>query len=247
MQGPEKREKIRRGAGKGDKGEKMNYPMHKILFLLLVFIFAYGLGLLPLVFYLKFLLTLDLNNIIHLFSFPFLLVFGFVIFVLGEIISTGLIASMFKYKEGVFELNLDDPNMFRWLVFQTIYYPMGYFLYSLTIEPLKAVHLALCGAKIGKNVNMGSFIADPCLFEVGDNSLLGGFGEVLSHVGEKGKMVIKRVKIGKNCLVGEFALIMPGVVMEDGSILGANGLATKNMVLKKGKMYGGTPAKVIKK
>lgn len=226
----------------------MNYPIHKILFLVLLFIFAYGIGLFPVVVYAKFVFDiLNLNNIIHLMASPFLIVVGFIIFVIGETISTGMIARIFQYEEGEFELNLDDNNMFKWLIYQMIYYPWGYFLYSLTIEPIKAIHLSLAGAKIGKNVNMGGFVADPCLFEIGDNSLIGGFCEILSHIGEKNKMIIKKVKIGKNCLIGEFSLIMPGVKMQDNSILGANSLAPKNKILKKNKVYGGTPAKVIKK
>jgi acetyltransferase-like isoleucine patch superfamily enzyme len=182
-----------------------------------------------------------------LLSLPFLLILGFIIFVLGEVFSTGLIARIFRYKEGNFKLNMDDPNTFKWLVYQTIYYPFGYFLYSLTVEPLKALHLRLCGAKIGNEVNVGGFIADPCLFEVGGNTTIGGFCEILGHSAERGKFIVKKVKIDKNCLVGEFSLILPGVRMEDGSILCANSLANKNKVLRGGKVYVGTPARLIKK
>lgn len=225
----------------------MKRPIHKTLLLLILFIFTYGIGLFPLIFFLKFLFTLNLNNLIHLLSLPFLLILGFIIFVLGEVFSTGLIARIFRYKEGNFKLDMDDSGLFKWLAYQTIYYPLGYFLYSLTVEPLKALHLRLCGAKIGKYVNMGGFIADPCLFEVEDNTTIGGFCEILSHSAERGRLIVKKVKIGKNCLVGEFSLILPGVRMEDGSILCANSLANKNKVLREGKVYVGTPARLIKK
>jgi len=227
----------------------MRYSLWKLLALFLLFIFTYSLGLIPLVFYIKFILSfLDLNDLVHLLSIPFLMVLGFVVFVLGEIFSTGGMIRLLrlKYEEGVYELSLDDPRMFKWLAYQVIYYPFGYFLYSLTVDPLKEIHLKLCGAKIGKNVTLGGFVADPCLFEVGDNSIIGGFCEILSHSAERGKLIVRKVKIGKGCLVGEYSLVMPGVRMEDGSILGAHSLATKDQVLKKGKAYGGTPARLIK-
>jgi acetyltransferase-like isoleucine patch superfamily enzyme len=35
---------------------------------------------------------------------------------------------------------------------------------------------------------------------------------------------------------------MPGVTMEDNTVLGGKSLVTKNKTLKKGNMYGGVPA-----
>ena len=225
----------------------MKWPIHKIIFLLFFSIISYGVGLFPLVFYLKFLRSLNFDNLIHLLFFPFLLIFGFLIFLVGEIFSTGLFARIFRYKEGNFNLNMSDTKTFNWFVYQTIYYPLGYLLYCLAVEPLKVLHLRLCGAKIGKNVVMGGFIADPCLFEVGDSTIIGGFCEILSHSAERGKLIAKKVNVGKKCLVGEYSLILPGVKMEEGSILCANSMAHKNKILRKGKVYVGTPARQIKK
>ena len=39
--------------------------------------------------------------------------------------------------------------------------------------------------------------------------------------------------------------IMPGVIMEDNSILAAGGVTIKNSLLQKNKIYGGNPAKEI--
>lgn len=109
-----------------------------------------------------------------------------------------------------------------------------------------SAYLSIIGAKISKNVFFGGrgLIADPCVTEIGMNTLVGGGATILSHIGED-KLIVKKVKIGKNCLIGTESLVMPGVVMEDNSILGAKSLATKNQVLKKGKIYGGVPAREI--
>lgn len=57
------------------------------------------------------------------------------------------------------------------------------------------------------------------------------------------KRVIKKVKIGKNCLIGGDSLILPGVTTENNVIVGSKTLITKNKKLEEGKTYLGIPAK----
>ena len=55
---------------------------------------------------------------------------------------------------------------------------------------------------------------------------------ITAHLAED-KLVIKGVKIGKNCLIGRESFIMPGVTLEDNVVVGAKSLITKNKRLKK--------------
>ncbi|MCD6473912.1 MAG: gamma carbonic anhydrase family protein, partial [Thermoplasmata archaeon] len=65
------------------------------------------------------------------------------------------------------------------------------------------------------------------------------------HIAEE-KLILKKTKIGKNCLVGGETFIMPGVIMEDNVVLGAKSFVPKGMHLKKGKTYAGIPARELK-
>ena len=59
---------------------------------------------------------------------------------------------------------------------------------------------------------------------------------------------MEKVRVGNNCVIGAGAIIMPGAVLEDDTIVAAGALITKDQVLAKGKTYGGIPAKeIIKK
>ena len=75
------------------------------------------------------------------------------------------------------------------------------------LPPIKSFYLSLIGAKIGKNVFLAGeeWISDPCMIEIGDNTLIGGKSMILGHIGEE-KLVIKKTKIGRNCLIGGEAL-----------------------------------------
>jgi len=113
---------------------------------------------------------------------------------------------------------------------------------------IRIAYLKLLGMKIGKNTLVGGVIKDPCMTEIGDNTTMGEYAIVYAHIHnyEKGTITIAKVKIGNNCVVGAGAIIMPGVIMKDKSVLGASGLVTQNRVLDEDKIYEGIPAKEIK-
>ncbi len=116
------------------------------------------------------------------------------------------------------------------------------------MPPIKVLFLKMIGCKIGKNVVLSAdeWIFDPYVTEIGDNTTIGARSIILGHIGE-GHLIIKKIKIGKNVLIGSDSFIMPGAIIEDNVILGAKSLVLKDQILKKGKIYAGIPAKEIKK
>jgi hypothetical protein len=213
-----------------------------------VFIF-YSLGLIPVFLVGKIIFTFfNFGALLNLFIMPFFVVFIFFVFLLSEIIITSSMINLFnlKYEEGIYDLNLKDKMFYKFTVCSLTYLPLNMAMGLLSLTPLCQLQAKLMGAKIGKNVLLVGRINDPCLTEIGDNSVIGGLSIIAAHAGEQ-KLILKKVKIGNNCVVGGSAHIMPGVTMEDYSTLGAMGLATKNQVLEKGKKYGGIPAREIKK
>lgn len=62
---------------------------------------------------------------------------------------------------------------------------------------------------------------------------------------ECNSIVTERVCIGKNCWIGEKAIILPGVTIGDNAIIGAGSVVTKNIPANV--VAVGNPARVIKK
>lgn len=111
-----------------------------------------------------------------------------------------------------------------------------------------------CGLniEIGKNV----FINSGCHFQdwggivLGDGVLI-GHNVVIATINhgmkpsERADMTPSPVVIGKNVWVGSNAVILPGVTIDDGAIIGAGSVVTKDVPANT--VVGGVPAKVIKK
>ena len=111
-----------------------------------------------------------------------------------------------------------------------------------------------CGVNIslGKNV----FINSNCKFQdqggiiIGDNVLI-GHNVVIATINhdynpnKRADMYLKPVKIGNNVWIGSNTVILPGVTIQDGSIIGAGSIVTKD--IPKNVTAFGNPCKIYKK
>ena len=112
--------------------------------------------------------------------------------------------------------------------------------------PLLNAFFRLMGARIGKNVLINtSNIFDFDLIEIGDNAFVGGDAVIIGHVGERGLLRIRPVRIGARCTVGQSSVVFPGAIMEEGSVLGALSLLPKGKTLPAGTVWGGNPLREI--
>jgi hypothetical protein len=226
------------------------YPMHKVLLVMVLFILVYGLGLIPSILIHMYITAPLLNNItiLNIILAGFSLVLNFTVFGISEALTASFFIIILRLKstEGVAEIGLHDRKFFRFTLFQTLYSPIMMLLYFMHAYTVKELMLRLLGAKIGKNVTLGGRIDDPALFELGDNSVIAGLCEILTHSAEGNKLIFKKIKMGKKCTLGQNSILLPGVVMEDNSIVGSMSLVPKNKRIPKGQVWGGVPAKRIK-
>lgn len=106
------------------------------------------------------------------------------------------------------------------------------------------------GVVIGDNVNiqLGCFIDGRGGVDIGRNTDITLGVRILSqqHDIDDGEYttISKSVHIGQNCIVGSYALIMPGVTVGDGGVVAAGSVVVKNV--DAWKMVAGNPA-VIKR
>jgi acetyltransferase-like isoleucine patch superfamily enzyme len=129
------------------------------------------------------------------------------------------------------------------LVYLGYFWSVGHLLFGLLVRFHR-----LMGAKIGKNVNVivPGTILDPDLVEIGDNTIIGGDAIISGHIAEPNRLALKRVKIGKNCLIGARSFIWPGVVMEDNVKVGGGAIVLEDTYMPANSVWVGVPAKMIK-
>jgi len=240
----------------GYKGgiQKYDFSLKSIsrgLILLFIPILAYTLGLFPLLFTLQFVLSkIVLSNLFHLFLFSGFLVILFFLFIISETFIPGIFIRLLRLRidEGEYDISILDWNFFKYTLYFALYRPSLKLIGILPLLPLRIRFLKLVGLKMGKSsVLAGSeLIHDPYMLEIGEQTLIGGWSQITGHLGEK-KLMVKKVVIGDNCLIGGKSFIMPGVVVENNVTVALNSVVLKDTHLKKGKIYAGTPVKEIGK
>jgi acetyltransferase-like isoleucine patch superfamily enzyme len=106
--------------------------------------------------------------------------------------------------------------------------------------------------KIGKNVSFGGRVAllGNGIINIGDNTMI-GYGTIIhtsTHNYTKHPMwqslISRPVNIGNHVWIGTGAIILPGVIIEDYSVIGAGAVVTANVL--RGAIVAGNPARVIK-
>ena len=121
------------------------------------------------------------------------------------------------------------------------------FLDVVTPSFLNIIYFRIIGAKVGKNVQINSVsINDPWLLEIGDNSVIGGGASINCHTVERGKLILERVKIGRNCTIGAQSLVWPGCEIGDSSILSTKSVLKKRSKVGEKQIWKGNPAQNIR-
>jgi carbonic anhydrase/acetyltransferase-like protein (isoleucine patch superfamily) len=178
-----------------------------------------------------------------------LICFGIGITVYYQLLISGIIIHVFniKYKPGTYDYHLRDKTAFTWMLLCALYTPCRKIIEIIPMGRMKNRYYRLLGMKIGENTLVGGTIMDPCLTEIGDNCTMGLYAVIYGHIHdyEQETITLGRIKIGNNVVIGAGVFIMPGAVIEDDVKIATGAVVTKGQILKKGKMYGGIPAKTI--
>lgn len=116
----------------------------------------------------------------------------------------------------------------------------------LPVPLVRLIYLAL-GAHLGRNTYSAGTILDPPLTYIGDNCIIGHDAVLFSHAIEGKRFALAAIQIGNNVTIGATAVIMSGVIIGDGAIVSAGSVVGKGTRIGAGEIWGGVPAKLIKR
>jgi acetyltransferase-like isoleucine patch superfamily enzyme len=219
----------------------------RIFLLLIIPILANTIALTPIIWSIIYIFNyIDFSNILHIFILSLFLVIEFFIFIILFTLIPGFFIKILRLKveEGEYEISIKDWNFFKFILFYALYRPALKIVEIFPLLPLRLRFLKLVGLKIGKSsiLTGTELINEPFLVEIGEQTLIGGHTNIASHITEE-KLVLKKIIIGDNCLIGGYVKILCGVIIEDDVTVGLNSVVLKNNILKKGRFYAGIPAK----
>ncbi|MHA2288831.1 MAG: hypothetical protein ACXABG_08590 [Promethearchaeota archaeon] len=179
------------------------------------------------------LLPLNIYGNIFLFTFT-IIAFSALIF--------RLLNRLSNPKEGVFERGSKDwKYMHR--RFWTAFFPI-WLARALPLPWLDIIAYRFFGIRVGRSVVLYEGYIDPVFVEIGDFTMTSLNICIFSHLIYQDKVIIKKVKVGKACVVGPHTIISPGTVMEDFAVLGVNSYTKINQNLEGNLIHVGTPVSI---
>lgn len=131
------------------------------------------------------------------------------------------------------------------LFYLILFYPLIR-THFLPVPLLRLIYLAL-GARLGRNAYSAGAILDPPLTRIGDNCIIGHDAVLFSHAIEGRRLSLAAIHIGNNVTIGATAVIMSDVTIGDGAIVSAGAVVTKGARIGAGEIWGGVPAKLLKR
>lgn len=163
------------------------------------------------------LFAMTIGVAVYAFFITALIVFGIV----ERILVIGFKPGRYSIQSGVFA---------RWLVYSGLHV----ILLNLVLPYVSGTVFArifyrILGCKIGKNVFINTTgLHDAYLLEIDDNVVIGGGANISCHIFEGNKLILNKIKIGKNTLVSAETYIMPGAEIGDNCNIGLKAYVRKN-------------------
>ncbi len=167
-----------------------------------------------------------------------LLLFVFSIILFSTVIYK-ILTKLYPPKEGVFERGSKEWK-YTHHRFWTAYFPI-WLARALPLPWSDIFVYRFLGVHIGRNVVAYEGYIDPEFVEIGDYTMTSLNICIFSHLIYQDKILIKKVKVGKTCIVGPQTIISPGTILQDGAILGVNSYTWINQVLEGDLIHVGTP------
>lgn len=142
-------------------------------------------------------------------------------------------------REGRFPKGSKDWKYFHrrfWLA----YFPI-WLARALPLPWIDVFVYKLFGTRVGKSVVIYDGYVDPLFIEIGDNSMTSLNTCIFSHLIYHDHVIIKKINIGRACIVGPQTVVSPGTIMKDGAILGANSYTSIGQTLEGNLIHVGLP------
>ncbi|MBD3197940.1 MAG: hypothetical protein GF317_23015 [Candidatus Lokiarchaeota archaeon] len=191
-------------------------------------------------FYIIFFILIAFNIVItlYLLQFSALLISSLLIIIVKLIHNPNI---------GVFKRNLNNKEYKYWNLRNMI---KKWPLFIVATNPFpwlkNRVALRFFGTKIGRNCLCDNSWISSEFVEIGKNVIIGMGSTILSFGIEQEKLILKKIRIADNVIIGAKCVILPGTKIHEGAKLNSHSYTLYDQELKKYQIYSGHPAELKK-
>ena len=148
-------------------------------------------------------------------------------------------------KEGIFNRDKKDKDYCYWSLRSIIKKWPIWLARQLNLPLLEILALKILGVKSFKtNCANGGWL-DCEFIEFGKNIKIGQGSIIMSNIMIREKLIIKKVVLRDNVIIGAHSVVCPGTIIEKNTVLDALSMTSVNQLLESDSVYSGTPAKKI--
>ncbi len=181
--------------------------------------------------------------------FPFAFFLGIIILIISSTILAKIILMfvnvIHKPRQGIFLRTKSDKDYCYWSLRAVIKKWPTWLARQLSLPVLEIIVLKILGVKTSFSNSLENGWVDCEFIEFGKNIRIGQGSFIISNLIIKDKLILKKVKIEDNVIIGAHSLVLPGTLIESNTILDAIAMTTINQHLESNSTYRGNPARKI--
>ncbi|MGV9197475.1 MAG: hypothetical protein ACOC44_15865 [Promethearchaeia archaeon] len=156
-----------------------------------------------------------------------------------------VINAIHKPKQGVFLRDPNDKDYCYWSLRSVVKKWPAWLARQLNIPIFEILLFKLLGIKIHKSSAVQEGWVDVEFVDVGKNVRLGQGSLIMSSIFIKDKLIIQKVTIKDNVVIGAHSVVTPGTTISENTTLDSLSMTQMNQTLEPNAIYSGTPAQKI--
>lgn len=153
-----------------------------------------------------------------------------------------------KPREGIFPRDPKNKDYKYHSLRNFVYLFPSYLIASVPFPWFRrSLYMLAFGIKVGKGGVSHNVWITPEFVEIGNNVQIGFASSIISSFVENDKLIIKKIKIEDNVILGVKTTILPGAIIKKNTIIGAGSYLLPFQICEENSEYFGRPAELIKK
>ncbi|MHA1821239.1 MAG: hypothetical protein ACTSU2_14980 [Promethearchaeota archaeon] len=184
-------------------------------------------------------------------TLPFHAILWYFTWILGAVVISKIflviVNLIHKPREGYFPRDPKNKDYKYWNIRAVIKkYPI-YIIHNFPLPWMDIIVFKMFGVKTSMKVSLFDAWVDTEFIEIGENTIIGQGSLIMSTMLTRDFLIIKKIKIGKNCVIGGYSVLSPGTIVNDNVTLGTHSATTIEQELESNWVYLGVPARKYKR